>query len=168
MEIIKAMYGHEGNWIDVTKEIKAMDNEGEISFTVSPQNIGVLDPAPGVTKSLQAQVVINKGSPTTIIAEDFNTFKISAPADKTKRSALKDQAYVGFSVFKYIATAIYMAVVGYGAGSGYMMFGNVFMTDSWLTKGIGAMLGSAGEYSYFPIVVFFMRLFRETDVVTII
>ncbi len=95
LKILKASYGIQGNFTDVTKEAQAMVDDGSINFVVSPQNLGILDPAPGVKKTFQAQVVINKGTPTVMSKDDGEVFVINATPDPSKKSGpVGSQAYL--------------------------------------------------------------------------
>lgn len=69
LEILQASYGAQGATQDVTKEVQKLINNGSLSFTVGAQSFGILDPAPGVKKTFQANISLN-GAPATLFTKD--------------------------------------------------------------------------------------------------
>jgi hypothetical protein len=160
LEILKATYGVAPNFQDVTEEAKKLIKDGELSFTVSAQELGILDPAPGVTKTFQAQVVINGGKPTTLSKDDNQVFAISAPPvkDDTKPSH-----------FLNLYTAVWYGLVavftGFFAMSAYKFGVNAFGHGSASTI-IGVILAGIALISFgwfglaaIPIIVFLVCLY---------
>lgn len=138
--IAKASYGVQGNFTDVTEEAQALVQDGNINFTVSAQSLGILDPAPGVTKTFQAQVVINSGTPSTISKEDGEVFAVSAPPVKSddKPSHFGNiysafwygfmavlTSYVAFSSYKFGAKGLGVSIVG------IILAGLTFISFGW-------------------------------------
>jgi hypothetical protein len=105
LSILKASYGTEGNFIDVTKEVKGLVKDGEVDIVVSPQTLGILDPAPGVIKTLQVQHTINGGNKNLETKKDGEQLKLSAPNIKQKTSS-------GFNIFSNLFTGIIIFIVG--------------------------------------------------------
>jgi len=79
LEIVKASYGVQGAFTDVTEQTKKLVKDGTLSFTVSPQTLGVLDPAPGVKKTYQVNVSINGAAPTNLTKDDGEQIVVNAP-----------------------------------------------------------------------------------------
>ena len=55
LKILNATYGVDTNRIDITKEIQQQVQDGELNLTVDSNTFGIVDPAPGVKKSLNIQ-----------------------------------------------------------------------------------------------------------------
>ena len=71
LKILKASYGTGTTNTDVTDEVsKMVTSDGSLSFTVGAQSLGILDPAPGVKKTLQISFSINGGKPTLLQHDD--------------------------------------------------------------------------------------------------
>ena len=80
LKVIKATYGTSEHLEDVTKVIeKLVSAKGELSFNVNPNTFGILDPAPGIKKTFQANISINGGSPTLLTKDDGEQFVVNAP-----------------------------------------------------------------------------------------
>jgi hypothetical protein len=83
LEVLQASYGAQGATQDVTKETKKLIRDGSLSFTVGAQSFGILDPAPGVKKTFQANVSINGAPPTLFTKDDGEQMVVNAPTVKT-------------------------------------------------------------------------------------
>ena len=130
LKITKASYGVQGNFIDVTKEVQAMIVDGGLSFTVSAQSLGILDPAPGVKKSFQAQTIINGGTPSILSKEDGEQFAISAPAAKKGSSgpvtgSLSIFGYIFYGIAIFLGIAYVLFTIGSGYQTGLAMGGQI-------------------------------------------
>lgn len=80
LKVIKATYGTSEHLEDVTKVVeKLVSAKGELSFNVNPNTFGILDPAPGIKKTFQANISINDGSPTLLTKDDGEQFVVNAP-----------------------------------------------------------------------------------------
>jgi len=79
LEVLQASYGAQGATQDVTTETQRLIKSGSLSFTVSAQSFGILDPAPGVKKTFQANVSINGAPPTLFTKDDGEQIVINAP-----------------------------------------------------------------------------------------
>lgn len=159
LKILKATYGVQGNFTDVTSEIKAMVNDDSLDFTVSAQSLGILDPAPGVKKTFQAKVVINDGHPTIMTKEDGEQFTISATETSRRRGPTASQLTFMGVVFKNILVFLTWFFIAFGFLASYKvgahLFGNVF----------GYIFGIFGLIGYILQlhIIFFWRLFRSED-----
>lgn len=108
LTIIKASYGIQGNFTDVTQEVQGLVQDGELNFTVSAQQLGILDPAPGVQKELQIQHTINKGKKNLLTVQDNQQVLLSAPSipiDKKSES-------LTFGIWKALLFALSIFVIG--------------------------------------------------------
>jgi hypothetical protein len=85
LNILKASYGTGTVNTDVTDEVsKMVTPDGTLSFTVGAQALGILDPAPGVQKTLQISISINGGKPTLLQHEDGDEVAVNAPTIEEK------------------------------------------------------------------------------------
>jgi hypothetical protein len=105
LEILQASYGAQGATEDVTKQTQKLVQNGELHFTVGAQAFGILDPAPGVKKTFQANVSINGGSPTLFIKDDGEQIVINAPTVKSPEP-IKSPGGQVLSVIWYILVAL--------------------------------------------------------------
>jgi hypothetical protein len=105
LTIMKASYGLQNTFVDVTKEVQQLFQNGELNFTVSAQSLGILDPAPGVTKTLQIQHAINGGHPQLMTKNDGEQVLISVPTVKTPDEKTSIPTFFG-SIWYGVAAAI--------------------------------------------------------------
>jgi hypothetical protein len=105
ISILKASYGTEGNFVDVTKEVSGLLRDGELDVVVSAQSLGILDPAPGVIKTLQIQYTINGGNKNLDTKQDGQQVKLSAPD-------VKEKTHKGFNIFTNMYTGIIIFIIG--------------------------------------------------------
>ena len=143
--IIKASYGIEGNFTDVTKEVQGLIKDGNIDIIVSSQTLGILDPAPGVTKTLQIQYTINGGNKNLQIIEDEKQLKLSIPNIKKE----KNHRYNIFSYFfqaLFIGLILFLSIESLHAGK--LIFGS---TIGWLFFGL--TLITFGHFSHMLIFI---------------
>lgn len=126
LSILKASYGTAGNFTDVTKEVQGLVNNGELDFVVSAQSLGILDPAPGVKKTLQVQHTINGGRKNLDSVDDGNQLKLSVPNVKT-------QANQKYNIISYLFQSLLFFLIGFLAiesmHAGKLIFGS---TIGWL------------------------------------
>lgn len=132
LNITKASYGITGNFTDVTKEVQSMVQDGSIDFTVTPQNLGILDPAPGVTKTFQMQYTINGGNSTLMQKNDGDQVSLSAPPDSSKPTAPVTGAAKVFG-YVHLAFAIFLSI--FFAAAGY------YTGQAIVPGGFGVALG---------------------------
>ena len=105
LEVITASYGVAPNFQDVTEQVKNMVKDGDLNFTVSAQELGILDPAPGVTKTFQAKVTVNGGKPMILSKNDSEVFSVSAPPVDDPAEPVSFSGQV-FSALRYGITAL--------------------------------------------------------------
>jgi hypothetical protein len=79
IKITKATYGVGSNTVDVKAAVSSNIKEGELNLVVSPDSLGVEDPAPGQTKQITVSYTINNGDVNTKSAYDEEAIIISAP-----------------------------------------------------------------------------------------
>lgn len=80
IKITKADYGVGSKLVDVKAAVSSNMRNGELNLIVSPDSLGVEDPAPGQTKQLTIGYTINNGDTNTKSAYDNEAIVISAPS----------------------------------------------------------------------------------------
>jgi hypothetical protein len=171
LEVITASYGVAPNFQDVTEQVKNMVKDGDLNFTVSAQELGILDPAPGVTKTFQAKLTVNGGKPMILSKNDSEVFSVSAPPvdEPDEKPSLIGQLftalYYGMAalIVMYIAKSTYyfgeQAFSSPGAlpSSAASIFGMMMM---------GIVLTTYGGFGLFvvPLVVFAYCLYDPTGI----
>lgn len=108
LTIIKSSYGIQGNFTDVTQEVQGLVQNGELNFLVSSQQLGILDPAPGVQKELQIQYMINKGKKNLLTIQDNQQVLLSAPNVPTD----KKPESLTYGIWKALTFALTIFIVG--------------------------------------------------------
>ena len=108
LTIIKSSYGIQGNFTDVTQEVQGLVQNGELNFLVSSQQLGILDPAPGVQKELQIQYMINKGKKNLLTIQDNQQVLLSAPNVPTD----KKPESLTYGIWKALTFALTIFSVG--------------------------------------------------------
>ena len=81
LKIVKAQYGYDTNYQDVTSAVRSYLKDGSINITVNPRTMGVPDPNPQKVKYLKVDIKIN-GDPSSRTIQDGQKFTLSAPAIK--------------------------------------------------------------------------------------
>jgi hypothetical protein len=155
LTIIKATYGVQSALQDVTTEVQSLVNDGELNFTVSAQSLGVLDPAPGVTKTFQMQYKINGGNISLYSKDDGGQVVLSVPTVTSKSSAAEDgkKAPSFTGIVWYFICGLFVAfftVSSYWAGNtllGSPAAGIIFGAISALTYGMFGLI-------FVPMIIF--------------
>lgn len=93
LQIVKAQYGYDKNYQDVTSAVRTYLNEGSIDIKVSPQTMGVPDPNPQKVKYLKVDIKIN-GDKSSRTIQDGKKFTLSAPAIKTDTTSSATQSFM--------------------------------------------------------------------------
>lgn len=132
LKILKASYGTGTTWADVTSQVERSIQDDNLNFTVSSQTFGILDPAPGVKKTFQAQVSINGGKPTLLTKEDGEIFDITV---KSKQDKKNHPGIFATSLFYFLISmmALFFAYSGY-------KFGALGLGKTWLGYLIGVII----------------------------
>lgn len=81
IKITKADYGAGSTLVDVRSAVSSHVQNGELNLVVSPDSLGITDPAPGQTKQLTVVYTINNGDPNTKAAYDDEVIQVSAPSE---------------------------------------------------------------------------------------
>jgi hypothetical protein len=97
IKISKAIYGSGSSTVDVTKTVMSNIKDGNLSLVVSPDSLGVQDPAPGQLKTLTVNYTINNGSAMTDAVKDNEVLMISAPPERTASGLQITKAQYGYS-----------------------------------------------------------------------
>jgi hypothetical protein len=105
LEILQASYGAQGATQDVTKETQKLIKNGSLSFTVGAQSFGILDPAPGVKKTFQANVSLNGAPATLFTKDDGEQMVVNAPTVKPE-DAPKSPGSQVLGVFWYFLVSL--------------------------------------------------------------
>jgi len=134
LEVLKASYGVQGTFTDVTEQTKKLVKDGTLSFTVSPQTLGILDPAPGVKKTYQVNVSLNGAAPTQFTKDDGEQIVINSPTVKTDEKKDTPGGQVLNVVFYTLASVAgaYFAWSFYNFGTKGLKF--------WIVGVIGALV----------------------------
>jgi hypothetical protein len=132
IKILKASYGTGTTWTDVTEKVKPLIQDDNLNFTVGSETFGILDPAPGVKKTFQAQISINGGKPTLFTKEDSQIFDLNVPVKKDK---VNNTSIFGSSFFYFLVSilALYFSYSAY-------KFGALGLGRSWLGYVLGALV----------------------------
>jgi hypothetical protein len=111
LTVMKASYGLQNTFTDVTKEVQQLVQNGELNFVVSAQSLGILDPAPGVLKTLQIQHAINGGHPQLITKNDGEQVLLSVPKvpEDSKNQTPTFFGSIGYGVAAAIVVIIAMS-----------------------------------------------------------
>ena len=80
IKITKATYGAGTKTVDVKAAVSSHIKDGELNLVVSPDSLGVEDPAPGQTKQLTVSYTINGGDTNVKSAYDNEAIILSAPS----------------------------------------------------------------------------------------
>lgn len=112
MKVLKASYGTGTTWTDVTKETQSLIKDDNLNFTTDAQTFGILDPAPGVKKTFQAQISINGGKPTLITKDDGEVLDLTVPKTTEKK---RDHVDIFSSSFGYFILALLGVYFSYSA-----------------------------------------------------
>jgi hypothetical protein len=167
LEIIKASYGAEGIFEDVTKQVKDLVKDGTVTFNVSAQSLGILDPAPGVKKTFQANVSINGAEATLLTKQDGEQFTIKAPTVKSDEKASDGTnagfvfmfffvslvgSYLAYSFFKFGSYGVGSIVIGLGLAA---IISGSFLTfsNSKTAAGVLGILGGTFTALILPVLI---------------
>lgn len=146
LTIIKAMYGIQNTFTDVTTDVQNLVQDGELNFTVNAQSLGILDPAPGVKKNFQMQYRINGGNPSLLSKDDGEQVVLSVPDAVTtklsKEDSKKAPTFLGMTwYFISVLFTAFFTLSSYAAGVviiGSQAAGIIFAA---LSLGTGGMFG---------------------------
>ena len=171
LEVITASYGVAPNFQDVTEQVKNMVKDGDLNFTVSAQELGILDPAPGVTKTFQAKLVINDGKPMILSKDDTEVFSVSAPPVD---EPVEKPTFLG-QLMQALYYGIAALIIMFIAKSTYYFGRDSFSTPGELPTSTGSIFGfmlmgivlaTWGGFGVFivPLVVFAYCLYNPSGV----
>jgi len=82
LKILNATYGTSSKNVDVTAIVSSNIKDGSINLIVTPDSLGIPDPAPGSTKTLNVSYSINNGKANTQSIQDNGSFVVSAPPER--------------------------------------------------------------------------------------
>jgi len=133
LKIIKASYGVETQFVDVTKEIQGLNNNGELNFIVSAQSLGILDPNPGSPKILQIQYKVNNGHTNLEKFNDGEQVKLSIPTIKVKK-----HNHI-LSVSKYAMMSAWIILLGFFIIDSYKSGNALFPESTYIGLAFGLL-----------------------------
>jgi hypothetical protein len=82
IKISKALYGTGTTTVDVTKSLLTHLKDGLLSVVITPDALGVTDPAPGQQKILDIAYTINGGHSMQQMVKDNEMLMIDAPPER--------------------------------------------------------------------------------------
>jgi hypothetical protein len=166
LTILKAQYGYDGNFTDVTDAIQNHLSNGSINITVSPSTAGIPDPNPAKPKMLKVDVTLN-GAATSYSIPDGKKFTLSAPAKyRDSNAPIKDSvASVGSTFMTGIGKFIYF-MFWFSTTFLVMDFGeSKFGTGGkWVFAGLSFFMPIYFPVILMPVGIFWWRLFSSSDV----
>ena len=159
LTVLKASYGIQNTFIDVTEQVKNLVQDGELNFTVNSQTLGILDPAPGVKKTFQMQYRINAGNPTLHSKDEGEQVVLSVPNAVNSRLAEEDGKKAP-TVIGLIFHSLGMFFLGLLVMSAYYVGEDMFHSGALAVILAAITLGTGGTFGVFvlPIIVFFVFL----------
>lgn len=167
LQIVKAEYGYSGNFTDVTDALQnLMKSDGSIDVKVGFKELGLPDPNPNKQKTLSVEYTIN-GAPTINNLKDGERFRLNAPAKDTTGGAPSGfnpigwLFWIGLTVLGSFLSFLSI-LVSYRVGRDYIIGGTV---GGMLFGSLGMIMPIAFPFILLPIGIFFIRLFRSTDII---
>ena len=148
LEVIKASYGVQGAFTDVTAEVTGLVKDGQLNFTVSPATFGILDPAPGVAKTFQANMSLNGAAPTLFTKNDAEQVVVNSPDVKPPKQdnspMAQFQTTIWYGLMSLIGTYFIFSAYQFGTkGLGSSVVGIVFAIIVFLSTVKLALADSA-------------------------
>ena len=164
-EILDARYGPDGSdkdLKDVTDLVKqkVSSDRQSISFTVSPSNIGISDPAPGNKKVLLVRYSLNSQEHSDRV-KDGDTFAVSVPKEAPKTPSQYISSFYG-ALWSNFAGALSWFITAAGFAFAWELgryFGNSYV---WI---IIAIIVPNASYWLIPVVVLLTRAVGGEDVI---
>jgi hypothetical protein len=142
LEIVQAFYGTygTGNVADVTKETqKLVKKDRKIDIIINAQTFGIMDPAPGVKKTFQAQYKLNGGQVTiTPVIKEGEVFFIDSP----KNSEVEDNS--GQLGNQFMTTIFYIMAAYIGA---YLIFSSYKFGSKGLDNNVAGIIFALMTFS---------------------
>jgi len=99
--------------VDVTEQVKGLVQNGDLDFTVSAQELGIISPAPGVINTLQIQYKTNGGKKQLLTADDNTPVLLSTPA--VEEEPTNNYMFDIWSIFWFFLLAICTTYFGMSA-----------------------------------------------------
>lgn len=96
LKITKATYGAGSKTKDVTPVVSKSVKDGSINLVITPDSLGIQDPAPGELKTLNVSYTINDGSVNTQSVRDNEVFMVSAPPERNASGLQITKAEYGY------------------------------------------------------------------------
>jgi len=159
LTVLKASYGIQNTFIDVTEQVKNLVQDGELNFTVNAQTLGILDPAPGVKKNFQMQYRINAGNPTLLAKDDAEQVVLSVPNAVSKKQSEED-AKKAPTVVGMVFHSLGMFFLALLVMSAFYVGQDMLHSQALAYILAAITLGTGGMFGLFglPVIVFFVFL----------
>lgn len=165
LEILDARYGADGSdkdLIDVTDLVKKKisSDRQSISFTVSPTNIAVQDPAPGNKKVMVVRYSLN-GQENSERVRDGDTFSLTVPQEPRKTPSQYLSAFYA-ALWSNFAGALSWFLTAAGFAFAWELgkyYGNSYV---WI---ILAILFPNASYWLIPIIIIVVRAIGGSDII---
>jgi hypothetical protein len=161
LTIVKATYGIDTQFVDVTTEVRGLVQNGELDFVVSAQSLGIPDPNPGASEKeiLQIQYRLNGGHKNLDKFKTGDQVKLSAPDSKSSKKKVNHS----WSFMKYVWSSIVIFFIGLLVIDGYKAGKYIFGSEGQENMGAGIILagitlltfGSSWLYVLLPIALIF-------------
>ena len=163
LEVLDARYGGDGSekdLIDVTDLVKKKisSDRMSISFVVSPNNIGIADPAPGQKKVLIVRYALNSQENSERV-RDGDTFAVSVPQPKKKTPSQHLSTFYAALWLNFAgALTWFLQVAGFAfAWELGKYFGNSYL---WIIVNI---LFPYASYWLIPVIIIIARAIGGVD-----
>lgn len=166
LQIVKAEYGYEGNFADVTDAIQNYVSNGSISITVSPSTVGIPDPNPAKPKLLKVDVTIN-GASSSYSIPDGKKFNLSAPAlddnnsTPIRKSTSSALGMAFWNIVMFAGQMFWFTATFLAAKYGERKFGS---GGKWALGFISLITFGIFPVFIMPFIIFWWRLFSANDV----
>ena len=166
LQIVKAEYGYQDNFADVTDAIQNYVSNGSISITVSPSTVGIPDPNPSKPKFLKVDATINGATSNYTIA-DGKKFTLSAPALDTgatvpvRQTVASIYSTVWSATLSLVFHMFWFSTIFLGRDFGQLKFGT---GGKWGFAAAAFIMPIVFPVVLLPICIFWWRLFSTTDV----
>ena len=167
LQIVKAEYGYQGNFADVTDAVNNLVSNGSIYMTVSPSAVGIPDPNPAKPKLLKVNYMLNGASNSESIP-DGKKFAVSAPAlnkDASAPIAASSANIMTSFIGNFFYFSLWILVTFLVMDFGESKFGTV---GKWGFGALSYLCGHAfgGIIPVFsmiilPIIIFWWALFSQ-------
>lgn len=97
IKILKASYGTGTTKTDVTSQVSMHIKDGSLNLVITPDALGINDPAPGQLKTLDVSYSINNGRANTQSLKDNEVLMVNAPPEREATGLQIKKAEYGYA-----------------------------------------------------------------------